>query len=624
MAKSTKVGEVLIVLKAKTAEFSGKVESASKKFAGVLKGMTNPVQGISSLLTKIGGPAGAAIGALVAVASAAVALTDKYAKLIAQQNKLSVDIGVGVGTVQKYNEAFVQFGASSAEAEAGLRGFSRTLDDAQTGSLDAIDKFKQLGVAIEGSSKEEAFEQALKNISRMGSATERQAALYDLMGDAGAGYLGVVAEGEEAIDRALRQSWGLSDDVNNQFIETGKIFEQIKHDFGKIAEILARAILPSVHLLSKAFSYILWIDVKILDYLWSWKEVADSFVNSLIPFLGSQKQTIDQGVEGAKKIQKENEKNRKARLAVQAIEKTILEVGNQRLALLNKINAEHAGASQELKNEIYRTEAQKQNVEIQHKINQLALDRYALGNKQLQTLIKVNREYQLASKSQKVMLAIEQRRHDLAVGIQARREATVGGSFRRSVIDIAEEFGRGLITESERFALLNASENKKRAGLGLEITPNEQHAQRVYDLMADDYLAVDEKLRAIERSERQRTKDNESFLDGLGQIVTPQDEYLRKMDDLNYALEDKLVTPEQYGDIAANLYAQAFGDMHSRLAETLTAGTTETYERLAKFFSGTEQQNRDQFIERNTGLAANYLKSINGKIRNRTVEFQTL
>lgn len=181
----------------------------------------------SKLKTGLGVAAGVATTAVAATTAATVAgakafvdgitATAKYGDEI---DKTSQKLGFSVEKYQQLDYVLNLAGTSMSNMTAGVKTLTNQLDNARTGSEEAIAKFEQIGISledIETMSREDLFEKAIMGFQNLEDSTERAALANDLFGRAGQ-ELGplfnmTADEMQEAINKASEYGMVMSEDA---------------------------------------------------------------------------------------------------------------------------------------------------------------------------------------------------------------------------------------------------------------------------------------------------------------------------------------------------------------------------------------------------------------------------
>lgn len=192
-------------------------DQASSNIAGIAKGL----EGKLATAAKTGAAAVTAVtGAVTAFSGAVAAATNAVANHGDEIDKTSQKLGVSAEAYQKWDYAMNISGTSMQNMGMGLKTLTNKLDDAKSGSAEAQEKFAQLGISAEqlqGMSREEAFEAAIKGFQGMADSTERAALANDIFGRSGQELTPLfnmtAEETEKLMDNAERLGMVMSDEA---------------------------------------------------------------------------------------------------------------------------------------------------------------------------------------------------------------------------------------------------------------------------------------------------------------------------------------------------------------------------------------------------------------------------
>lgn len=158
-----------VVLGLDTAEFNKGIENAGKK-----------LEQFSQSAEKFG-----KIGATALVAASAAAL--QYADELADVAKANE---VAIGTVLKLSSALANAGGKASDSGKLLASFTKFIDEAASGSLQAQTTAKTLGLSLQDLGKlseEELLNKVVKNLGSMEDSVTRNAKAMDVFGKAAKG-----------------------------------------------------------------------------------------------------------------------------------------------------------------------------------------------------------------------------------------------------------------------------------------------------------------------------------------------------------------------------------------------------------------------------------------------------
>ena len=154
-------------------------------------GLSNVNEKLSPVIDKIGSglKTACAVGAAAAVAAAAgiSAMVKSAASASDDINTMSKVTGLSTSEIQKYNYAADVMDVSTDTIASSMKKLTKNMDTARSGTGDAADAFKTLGVSVTNSdgslrSSNDVFNDALDALSQVGNETERDALSMSLFG----------------------------------------------------------------------------------------------------------------------------------------------------------------------------------------------------------------------------------------------------------------------------------------------------------------------------------------------------------------------------------------------------------------------------------------------------------
>ena len=194
----------------------------------------------------------------VAGVAAVAAITDKLfdlTKAVADYgdniDKMSQKLGLSTEAYQKCDDVIGMAGGDIDSMAAGFKTMTSTLADAQNGSESAIQKFTDLGIAIEdinSMSQEEMFEKLVYTMQGMDDATQKAAAATDLFGKSGQNMIPLLNQTEEATRELLDQTeqYGLimSEDSVAASATFGDTLSLIQQSLQATGRVLGEEMMP--------------------------------------------------------------------------------------------------------------------------------------------------------------------------------------------------------------------------------------------------------------------------------------------------------------------------------------------------------------------------------------------
>lgn len=174
--------EVRIGTELDTSQAEKQSEKLGKSLAkNIGGGAKTAIKGVAAIGTTMVAAGGVAVGSLVKMAKATAETGDHI-------DKMSQKIGMSAEAYQKWDYVARISGTSIDGLRMGFRTLTNTIDKANKGNAEAVDKFKQVGVSMDdlkNKSREQIFEDTIKGLQNMKDETERSALANKLLGRAG-------------------------------------------------------------------------------------------------------------------------------------------------------------------------------------------------------------------------------------------------------------------------------------------------------------------------------------------------------------------------------------------------------------------------------------------------------
>lgn len=174
--------EVRIGTELDTSQAEKQSEKLGKSLAkNIGGGAKTAIKGVAAIGTTMVAAGGVAVGSLVKMAKATAETGDHI-------DKMSQKIGMSAEAYQKWDYVAKISGTSIDGLKMGFKTLTNTIDKANKGNADAVDKFKQVGVSMDdlkNKSREQIFEDTIKGLQNMKDETERSALANKLLGRAG-------------------------------------------------------------------------------------------------------------------------------------------------------------------------------------------------------------------------------------------------------------------------------------------------------------------------------------------------------------------------------------------------------------------------------------------------------
>ena len=630
MARSAKVGDVIIALKARTEEFTAKIDGAAKKFGKSLATLASPMSAVSAALEAVS-PKTAKVAAGLGIAGIAFSkLANETLETVKAQNALSISLGANIEEVQRFERGFERAGTGVDSTRSALSKFDDLLSSAKLGSEDARARLEGLGLSLEalqGQSSTQAFAGMLSTVAKLNGATAQQAALQGVVGDSAKELVKTTSKGAGELNRLLATSEVLGEAASNKLMAYGDLVKQFTVSTREWGEMAADTVVPA---LQGAFFVVDKFLKGWLAIFQGIRSVVDLVLPTSMTVKGMEASTARQNAlqqaasESAALQVKRSEANLKVQGDLRQGERDILAFRNDYLKIQQDINVKHAEASKEIRGQLV---AQKVQIE-QQKINAELLDKQveigSLVDHELALRYKITKEMQLATASQKEQAFFLQRQLDLSTKLEESRQGgSVGGRdflASRQINDMAKYTDA---TKAELDSMKIAAENALKEGLGDSLTYSDLHKGRVAAINADLYLNDDEKKRAIGNADRQQVLDKRTFLEGLGKIIPPAEKFQQTVEALKIDLDKKRISQDEYDRLVSDNYKSMIGDQ-PKLAESLEVGSTALYDRLAKFYSGMEDRPIEKQIADNGKKAVTLLDKIERKTGTPTEKVQSI
>ena len=224
------VGRLGVVLGLNTAEFVAGIENAGKK--------------LDAFVSKIGAVAKVGATALAAMSVAAIKFADDIAD-VAEANEVTID------TVVKLRSALQNAGGEADKAGVMLASFAKFIDNAASGSFEAQQAFKAVGVSLKdiGSmTQEQLLGKVLDGLAKMDDAVTRTAKSTEFFSKAAKGV---------AFDK-FAQEMSKTTDLTREQIEAVKAgaetWGNLENIIKKLQMLLVTALGPSLKAINSQIS----------------------------------------------------------------------------------------------------------------------------------------------------------------------------------------------------------------------------------------------------------------------------------------------------------------------------------------------------------------------------------
>lgn len=179
-------------------------ESAGEALGG---GVNRALESFKGLASGGAVAAGVMAGALTAVTVAATAMTLEAGRQAEALTQLSAITGIGSQTLQQYDVLLNRVGLGGEDLSLVMKTLSQKMEAAKSGTGDAADRFRQLGIDItKVTSTDDLIRKVAESVSHFTNGTEKAAIMADLLGKSGLKFIPAFEGGAKAIDAAAAAS----------------------------------------------------------------------------------------------------------------------------------------------------------------------------------------------------------------------------------------------------------------------------------------------------------------------------------------------------------------------------------------------------------------------------------
>lgn len=243
------------------------LKEATAAAGGGFRGFSKAIAGSSAAIAAAGAALTAFIAVLAAFVAAGVAAAFSVSKLGDEVYHSASKFGFSTKAYQEWSYVMERSGSSIED----LKGFLETLGSEQaaviTGSEEAAQKFKNLGISAEeaaGMDSQELFETTIKKLQGISSATERSAYAYSLFGDEASRLMNVINMSNGEMQEAINQYNLLGGAMSGELVEKSNRLQNsianMKQAWQGISNTLAEVFIPVVqkvvNWLTKAFVWV--------------------------------------------------------------------------------------------------------------------------------------------------------------------------------------------------------------------------------------------------------------------------------------------------------------------------------------------------------------------------------
>lgn len=223
----------------KAVETGGKFQSALLSIAASTVIFRNVGTAVSSLITKFGG------------------LADSY-------DRIAKRTGIAASTWSEYAHAAQITGTSIESMEQALKGAQKLALDAATGTSEATNKLRLVGLQADdlaGLSTEEMFEKLALAVARIEDPTKRAAVAMKLFEDSGTQILPLLDQGEQGILALKQEAHELGVVVSDEAVASGAEFVdslgRVKAASAGVSNIVVGSVTPALTSLFNRISQLL-------------------------------------------------------------------------------------------------------------------------------------------------------------------------------------------------------------------------------------------------------------------------------------------------------------------------------------------------------------------------------
>lgn len=234
------LGTLRAAITADTKEVVKGIGKAKTSIKGFGEGVPKWIKPVSTAFLAAGTVVTGALGKMIFD-------TAKYGD---EMDKMSLRTGLAVETLSKYSYAAKITGTDIGVLENGFRFLSRTMDDVSRGVGEGKETFEKLGIEVIGAdghlrSVVEVLKDSAESINKLGSETEKTAAVTDLFGGRmGTKLLPLLREGRSGIEKLTNEAERLglvmsteaaraSAEFNDRMTELKKTLKMTSFDLGQ-------------------------------------------------------------------------------------------------------------------------------------------------------------------------------------------------------------------------------------------------------------------------------------------------------------------------------------------------------------------------------------------------------
>ena len=197
----------------------------------------------------------AVVGAATTLGAGAFKMATDTSNAADEIDKMSQKIGMSRTAYQEWDYVLSQNGMDISKLETGVKTLTAQMDKAASGSGDAADMFKQLGIEVtnaDGSlrSQEEVFNETIAALQNVGNETERARLATQLFGKSGTELAPLLNQSTESVaalkDKAHELGMVMSDETIDAGVKFNDTMDTLKRSFSGAMAQLGGAVIPLV------------------------------------------------------------------------------------------------------------------------------------------------------------------------------------------------------------------------------------------------------------------------------------------------------------------------------------------------------------------------------------------
>ncbi len=235
------IGKLVVTLTAKTAKFKsglGKAAQVAKKFGKAIFSAGGKVAALGA-------------AAVLAAATGLAVLISKSLDSIDVLGKLASTLDDSTARIAGLRFAANLAGASSATLDKGLKQLTRRIGEAKTGTGEAVDAFKALGLSAVDLAKKmpsQAIIDVAEAINKLPTVAEKVDTAFKLFGRSGVDLINTFAAGREGLEDMIKEAEDFGIAVNNieakQIENANDAVTRMKKSFEGLITQLTKKVAP--------------------------------------------------------------------------------------------------------------------------------------------------------------------------------------------------------------------------------------------------------------------------------------------------------------------------------------------------------------------------------------------